>query len=299
MTLPFEYDHTAPLQFLGTRPVAPSFDDARVVVLPAPLERSTSYVPGTRFGPREILLASAQVELFDEELGVDVHPVGIHTLPEMEFHDGDLGACVERVRRVVREIVERGKLPVVLGGEHSITPAVVGAVAAAYPGLCVLQIDAHSDLREHYQGSPHSHACAMRRSLEFASAVQVGIRAMSKEEHEALPRLETRLFYDWNMRDDPSWMDAVVEALGPDVYITVDVDGLDPAIMPATGTPEPGGLSWPEVLGLFRRVFARRHVVGWDLVELSPNGMHAPNFLCARLLYKMLGYRFASEFRRP
>jgi agmatinase len=297
MTLPFEYDHTAPLQFLGTRPVAPSFEEARVVVLPVPLERSTSYVPGTRFGPREILLASTQVELFDEEHGVDTHTVGVYTLPEMEFHEGDLGACVAHIRRVVSEIVERGKLPIVLGGEHSVTPAVVGAVAAAHANLSVLQIDAHSDLREQYQGSPHSHACAMRRSLEFAPAVQVGIRAMSEEERAALPSLQTRVFYDWNMRDDPAWMDAVVESLSDDVYITVDVDGMDPGIMPATGTPEPGGLTWPEMLGLMRRVFARRNVVGWDLVELSPNGTHAPNFLCARLIYKMLGYKFAREIR--
>lgn len=298
MTLPIEYDHTAPLQFLGSRPVAPGFDDARVVVLPVPLERSVSYVPGTRFGPREILLASTQVELFDEEHGVDVHPVGICTLPEMEFHDGDLAACIERIRRVVSAIVERGKLPIVLGGEHSITPAVVGALAPAYPRLSVLQIDAHSDLRAQYQGSPHSHACAMRRTLEFAPTVQVGIRAMSEEERADLPSLQTTVFYDWNMREDPAWMDAVVASLGPDVYVTVDVDGLDPAIMPATGTPEPGGLTWPEMLGLMRRVFAARNVVGWDVVELSPNGMHAPNFLCARLIYKMLGYRFAREIAR-
>jgi agmatinase len=298
MNLPFEYDHTAPLQFLGTRPVAPSFDEARVVVLPVPLERTTSYVPGTRFGPREILLASTQVELFDEELGVDAHRVGIYTLPEMEFHDSDLGRSVARIREVITEVVTRGKLPIVLGGEHSVTPAAVGAVAAAHPKLSVLQIDAHSDLRDRYQGSPHSHACAMRRSLEFAPAVQVGIRAMSEEERADLPGLRTRVFYDWNMREDAGWMDAVVDALGDDVYITVDVDGMDPAIMPATGTPEPGGLTWPEMLGLMRRVFARRHVVGWDVVELSPNGMHAPNFLCARLIYKMLGYRFARELTK-
>jgi agmatinase len=298
MNLPFEYDHTAPLQFLGTRPVAPSFDEARVVVLPVPLERTTSYVPGTRFGPREILLASTQVELFDEELGVDAHRVGIYTLPEMEFHDSDLGRSVARIREVITEVVTRGKLPIVLGGEHSVTPAAVGAVAAAHPKLSVLQIDAHSDLRDRYQGSPHSHACAMRRSLEFAPAVQVGIRAMSEEERADLPGLRTRVFYDWNMREDAGWMDAVVDALGDDVYITVDVDGMDPAIMPATGTPEPGGLTWPEMLGLMRRVFARRHVVGWDVVELSPNGMHAPNFLCARLIYKMLGYKFARELTK-
>jgi agmatinase len=162
----------------------------------------------------------------------------------------------------------------------------------------VLQLDAHADLRDSYMGTPHNHACAMRRALEFGPATQVGIRSLSPEEAQAIPSLATTVFYDYNMRDDPDWMDRVVESLTDTVYITIDVDGFDPAIMPATGTPEPGGLSWHEALRLLRKVIERRHVVGCDIVELSPIGGNiAPNFLCAKLIYKILSYRFGKEFR--
>ncbi|MGE3179062.1 MAG: arginase family protein, partial [Vicinamibacterales bacterium] len=153
-------------------------------------------------------------------------------------------------------------------------------------------------LRDSYMGTPHNHACAMRRSLEFAKVTQVGIRSLSPEEAEAIPGLRTTVFYDHDMRRDPGWMDRVVDSLDETVYITIDVDGLDPAIMPATGTPEPGGLSWYETLALLRRVIERKRVVGCDLVELSPiPGMAAPNFLCAKLIYKILSYRFGAEVK--
>jgi agmatinase len=165
-----------------------------------------------------------------------------------------------------------------------------------YPGLSVLQIDAHADLRDSFMGTPHNHACAMRRTLDFAPITQVGIRSLSLEEAAAVPRLRTKIFYDYNMRADPNWVDRVVDSLSDTVYITIDVDGLDPAIMPATGTPEPGGLSWYETLALLRRVIERRTVVGCDVVELSPMpGNVAPNFLCAKLVYKILSYRFSKE----
>jgi agmatinase len=203
------------------------------------------------------------------------------------------------IRRVASELVNRGKFPLVLGGEHSITPAVVGAVAARHPGLSVLQIDAHADLRDSFMGTPHNHACAMRRTLDFAPTTQVGIRSLSPEEAAAAPGLRTTIFYDYNMRADPRWIDRVVESLTDTVYITIDVDGLDPAIMPATGTPEPGGLSWYETLALLRAVIERRTVVGCDIVELSPMaGNVAPNFLCAKLIYKILSYRFRHELKR-
>ena len=160
----------------------------------------------------------------------------------------------------------------------------------------MLQIDAHADLRDSYMGTPHNHACAMRRVLDYAPATQVGIRSLSPEEAAAIPSLRTHVFYDFNMRADPGWMDRVVDTLSDTVYVTIDVDGIDPAIMPATGTPEPGGLSWYEVLGLLRRVAERKRVVGFDLVELSPMGGNvAPNFLCAKLIYKFLTYRFGPE----
>jgi len=236
------------------------------------------------------------MELWDEETQTDVHSIGIFTLPEMEFPFASMDEVVGEIRRVTTELVKRDKFPLILGGEHSITPAVVAAVATKYPGLSVLQIDAHADLRESFMGTPHNHACAMRRTLEFARTTQVGIRSLSPEEAAAVPSLSTAIFYDFNMRDDVDWIERVVDSLGEHVYITIDVDGFDPAIMPATGTPEPGGLSWYEALKLLRRVVERRTVVGCDLVELSPMPGHvAPNFLCAKLVYKILSYRFGSE----
>jgi agmatinase len=205
---------------------------------------------------------------------------------------------MDEIQRVADEIVSRDKFIFVLGGEHSITPPVVRAVARKYPKLSVLQLDAHADLRDTFMGTPHNHACAMRRVLEHAKTTQVGIRSLSPEEAEAIPSLNTTIFYDHNMRQDPQWMDRVVDSLNENVYLSIDVDGLDPSIMPATGTPEPGGLGWREALTLLRKVAEKRTIVGCDLVELAPMaGMVAPNFLCAKLVYKILSYRFGNEVK--
>ena len=296
MRLPFEYEQLTIGEYGGTTPTTTDFEHARVVILPIPLDRTTSYVPGTRNGPHEILVASSHMELWDEETQTDVHSIGIFTLPEMEFPFASMDEVVREIRRVTAEIVNRDKFVFILGGEHSITPAAVAAVAAKFPGVSVLQIDAHADLRESFMGTPHNHACAMRRTLEFARTTQVGIRSLSPEEAAAAPTLGTQIFYDFNMRANADWIDRVVDTLSEHVYITIDVDGLDPAIMPATGTPEPGGLSWYETLALLRRVIERRTVVGCDVVELSPMPGHvAPNFLCAKLVYKILSYRFGRE----
>ena len=299
MRLPFDYEQLTVGEYGGTTPTTTDFEHARVVILPIPLDRTTSYVPGTRNGPHEILVASSHMELWDEETQTDVHSIGIFTLPEMEFPFASMDEVVGEIRRVTAELVNRDKFPLILGGEHSITPAAVAAVATRYPGLSVLQLDAHADLRESFMGTPHNHACAMRRTLEFARTTQVGIRSLSPEEAAAVPSLSTAIFYDFNMRDDADWIERVVDSLSEHVYITIDVDGFDPAIMPATGTPEPGGLSWYEALKLLRRVVERRTVVGCDVVELSPMPGHvAPNFLCAKLIYKILSYRFGSEVCR-
>src|SRR5918995_6772905 len=170
MSFPFEYDHGVPLAFGGALPEPKSFDDSRVVILPLPVDRTTSYVPGTRNGPREILLASSHMELWDEEMGIDVHRVGICTLPEMELPFGELDPLMAEIQRVASEVISRDKFLVALGGEHSITPPLVAATAAKYRGLHVLQIDAHADLRESYMGSPHNHACAVWGSLKHAAA---------------------------------------------------------------------------------------------------------------------------------
>ena len=293
MEFPFQYDHADALVFGGTLPNRLTFEDSAVIILPVPIDRTTSYVGGTRNGPHDILQASSHMELWDDETRSDVHGIGIFTLPEMELPFGDMQGVVDEIERVAYEIIGRDKFLMTLGGEHSITPPLVSAAARKYSNLSVLQIDAHADMRDAYMGTPHNHACAMRRSLEYASITQVGIRSLSTEEAEALPRLKTTIFYDVDMRKDPNWIDAVVNTLGPNVYVTIDVDGMDPAIMPATGTPEPGGLSWYEMLSLLRAVITQRTVVGCDIVELSPlPGVAAPNFLCAKLIYKILTYQF-------
>src|SRR6188474_3293769 len=213
MSLPFEYDRVAVGEFGGTMPTTTDFDHARVVILPIPLDRTTSYVPGTRNGPHEILVASSHMELWDEETETDVHSIGIFTLPEMEFPFATIDEVMEAINRVASELVERGKFPFILGGEHSITAPVVAAVAAKHAGLSVLQIDAHADLRDTYMGTRFNHACAMRRVLEHAPCTQVGIRSLSTEEATAAPALPTRIFFDVNMRQDPAWIEKIVDSL--------------------------------------------------------------------------------------
>ena len=293
MTYTPDYDHHAPLNFGGLEH-SRNFDNSRVVVLPVPFERTTSYVTGTRNGPREILLASGQVELWDEETQSEAYSRGIYTLPELELPYNDVRVALDEVKRVVSNLLAHEKFLVVLGGEHSVSVPVVEALAERVPNLSVLQIDAHADMRDSYQGSRYSHACAMRRIVEFAPCAQVAIRSLCKEESQAIPGLRTRVFWDHNMRQDPKWIDNVVASLTDNVYVTIDCDGLDPAIMPAVGTPEPGGLSWHETMALLKAVMTKRLVVGCDVVELCPlPGMVGPNFLCAKLIYKILSYRFA------
>lgn len=289
------YEHSRSLPFGGTLPVTVGYDEATAIILPVPFDRTTSYVPGTRNGPRELLLASAQVELWDEEVGVDAHERGLFTLPELDLSSEPLDDAMTIIGAAAGAVLDDGKFLLTLGGEHSITPPLAVAAHQRMTGLSVLQIDAHADLRESYHGQRNSHACAMRRIVEHMPAVQVGIRNMSSGEVDALPGLNTTIFYDWNMRDTSDWIDRVVDALTDTVYITIDLDGLDPATMPAVGTPEPGGLSWREVTALLRRTFERKTVVGCDVVELCPvPGLTASNFLAARLVYKILTYRFAA-----
>jgi agmatinase len=288
-----------PNPFGGDLPEPRSFAESAALVLPVPFERTTSYVAGTAHGPRELLIASAQVELWDEELGTDLHGRGMFTLPDVDLSAFTMEEAMQELQRVAGRCYDTGKFLVTLGGEHSITSPLVAAVAARKPGVSVLQLDAHADLRASYLGERHSHACAMRRTLDFAPVVQVGIRNISGEEAAALPSLRTQIFYDWNMREDAQWMDRVVDALTDEVYITIDLDGLEPGLMPAVGTPEPGGLSWREATTLLRRVFGRRRVVACDVVELCPiAGMSSSNFVAAKLVYKLLTYQFALGAKR-
>ncbi len=287
------YHPAVPYNFGGLEGDEHTFERARAVVLPVPFERTTSYGAGTKAGPGEIIAASRQVELYDDELGLEPYEVGIHTLPAMESPFPRTEDAFAEMRKTASWIAGAGKFFVALGGEHALTTPLVAGVVEHHPGVSVLQIDAHADLRDSYMGDPHSHASAMRRTLEHAPCVQVGIRNLSAPEAAAIPSLPTTVFYDWNMRDDPRWMDVVVDSLADKVYVTIDLDGLDPAIMPAVGTPEPGGLSWREVTALLKKVMRQREVVACDVVELCPlPGFVGPNFLAARLVYKLIGYKF-------
>ncbi len=289
------YPAALPFRFAGLEDEFAAYDKARAVVLPVPLERTTTYARGTHRGPGAIIEASMNMETYDEELGLETYRAigGIATLAEMATEEGELENVLAHIHTAVLGLLEDGKFPVVLGGEHSLTPPAVAAAARKFSGLSVLQIDAHADLRESYQGNRNSHACAMRRVLETCPAVQVGIRSLSAEEAQAIPKLKTQIFWAKDIVGRPvrEWADEVVSNLSPHVYLTIDLDGLDPSIMPATGTPEPGGLSWEQVTALLRTVAAERTMVAMDVVELLPTpGMHAADFLAAKLIYRTLGY---------
>jgi agmatinase len=288
-----------PRNFLGLEERS-SWEDADVVILPVPYEATVSYQGGTRRGPEGILEASRYLELYDQELDAEPADVGIATLPALQLSGAGPETAVRQLREVMDRLLEEAgeRFVVLLGGEHSITSAPVLAHAARVERagggrLSVLQLDAHSDLRSEYEGSPYSHAAVMARCADHVDIVAAGIRALTAEERQLIRKRSsiTTVFAE-EMWQDLAWIDRVVDALGENVYITFDVDYFDPSLVPATGTPEPGGPGWYPTLQLLRRVFAERHVVGADIVELAPiPGNAAPDFAIAKLLYKMIGYR--------
>lgn len=294
----------ASANFLGLEAELAAWEQARGVVLPVPYESTTSYGGGTRFGPEAVLRASRYVELYDEELGFEPATCGIATLPALALPVRGPEAAVAALEAAFDEILDAAasRFVVTVGGEHGLTPALVRVharrLAASGQELSVLQLDAHADLRDSYEGSPHSHACAMARCADVARVVGVGIRSLSREEAQRLDEDRERhvAVFAHEIGRDPNWMDRVFASLRSPVYVTVDVDVFDPAFMPATGTPEPGGLSWTQVTSLLREVFRRFDVVGADVVELAPlPGFHAADFAVAKLVYKLFGYRFAAS----
>ncbi len=283
-----------PMNFGGLEPPFDDLDTARAVVLPVPYDFSTTYQSGTRWGPRAILGASQNMELWDDELGA-IYRAGIHTLPEMEPTAMGPEAMSERVAQAVGWILDRGKLPAVLGGEHSITAGCVAAMAAHVPNLSVLQFDAHADMRDRYLDSPFSHACVMRRVRERVPAASVGIRSLSEGEAEHLQSHPAPIWSTRRFRSLEGDWQPIMSALTESVFVTFDVDALDPGILPATGTPEPGGLDWYEVVDLLKSLARRSRIVGFDVVELAPlPGQVASDFLTARLVYRLIGLALAS-----
>jgi agmatinase len=288
-----------PHNFLGLDESASAFDTARAVILPVPYEATTSFGAGTGTGPRAILESSRYIELYDQELDAEPYEVGIATLPELHLTGAGPAEAMAELRDAYDRLLDEGsdRFIIMLGGEHSITSAPVLAWADRLDRrLTVLQIDAHTDLRGEYEGSPYSHASVMARVSDRVDIVAVGIRALTREEREVARASDNiHLFFADDIHDGDAWIDDVLARLGPDVYLTFDVDGLDPSLVPSTGTPEPGGLQWYPVMKLLRRVMAERRVVAADVVELAPiAGLSAPDFLVAKLVYKLIGYRFAS-----
>lgn len=287
-----------PDNFLGIDKPFSVYQQARAAVLPVPYEATTSYGKGTRRGPSAIIRASQTVEFYDDELDCDAfRSFGITTLKPLAFGKKRGVPAMSMIERAVARLIQDDKFPVCFGGEHTITSPIVRAFHRRWgDSLSVLQIDAHSDLRDTYEGTPWSHACVMRRIWEFnRNIVQVGIRAQCAEERAFIVENGIRTFYAADLVADAGWMDRVIRSLKGRVYVTIDCDGLDPSIIPATGTPEPGGLGWYETLQFLRRVFAEREVVGFDIVELAPiRGMLHSDFTLAKLAYKLMGYRFVT-----
>jgi agmatinase len=285
-----------PHNFLGLPDKLAGFEESEFAILPVPYEQTTTYQVGTKHAPEAIIAASQEVETFDEELKFEACQAGICTLNDLETATADAKRMLERIYQTTRSLIGDGKKVVMIGGEHTISIGAVKASKERYPDLCVLQLDAHADLRDTYQENKYSHACVMRRIGEICPFVGVGIRNLSREEHEFIRQSKIDIFFDRDLADLDGWYEAVLDRLGPDVYLTLDLDFLDPSIMPSVGTPEPGGLLWYETLDFLRELVNRKNVVGFDVVELCPvRGLGAPDFLAARLVYKIISYMLARK----
>jgi len=267
------------------------YKNSKVVIVPFPYEKTTFYIQGTKKGPEAILKASRAMELYDEELG-NVFEVGICTLESLNVNDKP-ESMVGIIYKNIKNLLKDNKFVVTFGGEHSITSGIVKAYKGKYNDLSVLQIDAHADLREDFENTRHSHACAMKRTIEICPIVQVGIRSLSYEEAGFIEGKKLKIFWAKDIVGNDTWFDDAISRLSKNVYITIDLDAFDPSIMSSVGTPEPGGLSYYQVLKFLKRVCEKRNVVGFDVVELCPNPSNvAPDFTAARLIYKLIGYKF-------
>ncbi len=279
-------------------PDAPFCDPttARLTIIPAPLEYSVCYMKGTERGPQAILNASSQMELYDEELDCCPIEIGVYTRPALDYSGMDHAAALKATGEAVRQVLQDGQLPLILGGEHSLSSPSIAAVHRYYPDLTVVHIDAHGDLRDEYEGTPLSHASIERRVVEMGIPLtEIGIRSFSPEEVEFM-KTSPDVKIVWGYQYAKGTAVIPWERLSKHTYVTIDLDALDPSEMPAVGTPEPGGLHWYQLLDLFREICRRTTIVGMDVVELCPmEGQTRADFLAAKLVYKMIGYRFYDD----
>ncbi len=290
---------TIPFNFGALPPAYASWEKAQVVLLPVLYDLTSTYLPGARRGPLAIIEASTHLELFDEELQVETFQIGIHTLDPLEAVACGPEEMIRQVRLCAQRVLDTGKFLVLLGGEHSLTLGVAQAIKDKFPRVSFLQLDAHADLRDEYEGTRFSHACVGRRLAELGPLVQVGVRSLSREENDYLQESKVVTFWAHQLEEQISWEEKVVAALSPQVYVTIDLDVLDPSIMPAVGTPEPGGLTWQSLGRLLRLLGRKKEIVGFDLVELAPiPGFTGPDFLAAKLTYRFLGEIFCASLKK-
>ncbi|HIB49399.1 MAG TPA: agmatinase [Flavobacteriaceae bacterium] len=270
-----------------------ALETSKIVLIPVPYDGTSTFQKGADKGPDAFLHASENMELYDIETQTEVYRQGVY-LADAIIENSSPEAVVDEVHKKTKEFILRNKFVTIFGGEHSISIGTIRAFNECFDNLTVLHIDAHADLRKEYGGSSCNHACAVYEASQTTNLIQVGIRSMDVAETTVLD--EDRTWFAHDMATDEYWMDNVIEALGDNVFITFDLDALDPSIMPSTGTPEPGGLLWYETLDFLRQVFEEKNVVGFDIVELCPREEDkSSDFLAAKLYYKMLSYKFAGE----
>ncbi|UCH12196.1 MAG: agmatinase [Candidatus Omnitrophota bacterium] len=268
------------------------YKKSKVAIIPIPYEITTTYIKGTKKAPRAIIEASKNMELYDEELDRVVADIGISTLAPLKITKKP-GVMVSKVKTRCLKVLNDNKFPVVIGGEHSISIGSLFALKEKYPDISVLSLDAHADLRGEYEGSKYNHACVMARIREHCDAVQAGVRSLSFEESETIKENHYKVMWAKDKTNITGWVKEILDNLNKDVYITVDTDVFDPSLIPAVGTPEPGGLDWDDVLTATKAVFKEKNVVGFDVVELCPDSTSkTADFITAKLIYKMLGYKF-------
>lgn len=276
--------------YAGIPPEYGTPEKSKVVLLPVPYDGTSTWGKGADKGPEAFLEASENMELYDIETESEVYRQGVYLADALEGFDSP-DDMVHAVHKTVKEYIKRNKLVTMVGGEHSISIGAIRAFNECFEDLTVLQIDAHADLRKEYEGSRYNHACAVYEANETTNLIQVGIRSMDHAETLVMDR--DKVFFAHEMVTDDFWMDAALDLMTDNVYITFDLDAFDPSILPSTGTPEPGGLLWYETLDFLKRVFAEKKVVGFDIVELCPNPKErSSDFLAAKLYYKMLSYKF-------
>ena len=268
-------------------------ENAKIVLIPVPYDGTSTWQKGADKGPEAFLNASENMELYDIETDSEVYQQGVF-LADAVTENSSPEAMVEAVHEVTKKFINKNKFVTIFGGEHSVSIGTIRAFNEMYPSLTVLHIDAHADLRKEYEGSTCNHACAVYEASQTTNLIQVGIRSMDVMEKTVMD--EDKTYFAHEMAVDDNWMDSAIDQMTDNVFITFDLDALDPSIMPSTGTPEPGGLLWYETLDFLKQVFEEKNVVGFDIVELCPNAKDkSSDFLAAKLYYKMLSYKFQDE----